>query len=113
MNIYIAVFILEITYNYNYNFYIAPKLYIVCSSVVYIEIITPILTSNPFLRAARHFSALSLGYQAAPGKVNLSEQERLNDLVPQRGFNYRPSDLQSSKTLHSAILSLKSYIFIS
>ena len=58
------------------------------------------LTSNPFLRAARNFSALPLDYIVAPGDVHLSEQERLDNLVPQRGLNFRPSDLQS-KTLHT------------
>ena len=56
--------------------------------------------SSPYLRAARHFSALPLGYGVAPGDVNPSEQERLNNLVPQWGLSFRPSDLQS-KTLHT------------
>ena len=34
------------------------------------------------------------------GDVHLSEQERLNNLVPQRGLNFRPSDFQY-KTLHT------------
>ena len=57
----------------------------VCSSALHKEIITPaLLTSNQFLSGARHFSVLPLGYGAASGNFHLTEQERLNNLVPHR-----------------------------
>ena len=56
------------------------------------------LTSNP--SAARHISALSLGYVVLLGDVYPSELERLENLMPRRGLNSRPSDLQS-KTLRA------------
>ena len=56
--------------------------------------------SNPILRAARHFITPPVGYGVASGDVHPSEQERLNNLVPQWGSNFRPSVLPS-KTLHT------------
>ena len=69
--------------NNNYNFYIAPTLYSILFSALHWNYYPRHLTSNPFLRAARHFSALPLGYGVAPCDVHLSEQERLNSPVPQ------------------------------
>ena len=66
--------------------------YISYPSALYIEIITPaLLMSNPFLRAAKHISALPLGYGDASGDVHPSGQERLDSLASQRGLNVQPS----------------------